>query len=241
MTDYTDSYVDLLIKQYWEQPKARGEIELQAASWEKIRDILDQFVEEFDVDLATGDRLDIIGKIVGVSRVVPLVIPKVYFGFDDNTNARGFDDKFSAVEFTAPFRDKFERSYTDLELSDNDYRFFIKAKIALNNGSGYMVSDVEVSIQSIINTLFDGEAYVVDKKTMNLVLYVSPSVDLVRLDAILKLGLLPKPQGVGYSVVVQTAVGETFGFADNPDSLGFANRFDLNNEPGGRFAEKVLI
>jgi len=241
MTDYTDSYVDLLIKQYWEQPKARGEIELQAASWEKVRDILDQFVEEFDVDLATGNRLDIIGKIVGVSRVVPLVIPKVYFGFDDNTNARGFDDKFSAVEFTAPFRDRFERTYTNLELNDNDYRLFIRAKIAANNGSGYMVSDIENSIQSVINTLFEGEAYVVDKKDMSLVLYVSPSVDLVRIKAILRLGLLPKPQGVRYSIIVQAAVGETFGFADNPESLGFANKFDLENEPGGRFAERVEI
>jgi hypothetical protein len=69
VTDFTDAYRDLLIKQYWDKPRARAEIELQAATWEPIRDILAQFGPEFDVDTGTGDRLDILGRIVGIRRV----------------------------------------------------------------------------------------------------------------------------------------------------------------------------
>jgi hypothetical protein len=240
MSEFTDAYRDLLIKQYWDKPKARAEIELQAGTWEPVRDILRQFGDEFDLDNATGHRLDIIGKIVGISRIVPLVVPKVAFGFDGYVNARGFDDKFTILSDKAPFRDKFERPYTDLELSDNDYRFFIGAKIALNTGSGYMVSNGESSIQDVVQSLFGGLAYVIDKKDMTLVLYVSPIYDLTRLTAIIQLVLLPKPQGVRYAYVIQAAPGETFGFSDNAGALGFADKFDAG-QVGGRFAEKVIL
>ena len=68
MTAFTQSYVDLLIKQYWEKPNAVAEIEAQAATWEKIRDIYNDFHTEFDLDTAVGVQLDILGKIVGLPR-----------------------------------------------------------------------------------------------------------------------------------------------------------------------------
>lgn len=68
MTAFTQDYVDLLIKQYWEKPNAVAEIEAQAATWEKIRDIYNDFFTEFDLDTAIGAQLDILGKIVGLPR-----------------------------------------------------------------------------------------------------------------------------------------------------------------------------
>lgn len=239
MTDFTNAYRDLLIKQYWDKPNARAEIELVAGKFEAAKNILAQFIDEFDIDNATGHRLDIIGKIVGISRNVPLIIPKIYFGFDENANSRGFGDKFLALEDRAPFKDKFESGYTDLELNDNDYQFFIKAKIAKNGGSAFVVSNERVSIQSVISTLFQGEAYVIDRKNMKLALYVSHAYDVLRLTAIAQLGLLPKPQGVGYEIV-QSTIDETFGFSDNPNALGFGDKFDPANV-GGVFANKVII
>ena len=76
---------------------------------------------------------------------------------------------------------------------------------------------------------------------MTLTLYVSPQYNLDNLRAILRLALLPKPQGVRYAVIVQAGPGETFGFADNVNSLPFADKFDLTNQPGGRLANKVVI
>jgi len=238
---FESEYVNLLIKQYWEKPKANAEIEMKAGVWRKTFEWIDSFSDEFDLDNATGDRLDIIGRIVGISRSVPFAVAKIAFGFNENPNARGFDDKFSPLTDRAPFQDKFERAYTDLQLDDSAYRFFIRGKISKNVGGPYLVDDQGLSIQSAVNTLFEGRAYVIDKKDMSLALYVSPLFNLDQLRAIIRLDLLPKPQGVRYGVIVQAGPGETFGFADNVNSLPFADKFDLINQPGGRFANKVVI
>ena len=238
---FESEYVNLLIKQYWEKPKAAAEIKMKAGVWRKTFEWIDSFSNEFDLDNATGAQLDIIGRIVGIGRAIPYSIPKIAFGFDENPNARGFDDKFSPMVDRAPFQDKFERAYTDLQLDDSAYRFFIRAKISKNIGSPYLIDDQGLSIQAVINTLFGGLAYVLDRKNMTLALYVSPLFSLDKLRAILRLDLLPKPQGVRYGVVIQDGGGETFGFADNVDSLPFADKFDLINQPGGRFAGKVVI
>lgn len=203
MTFVTD-YQNLLIKQYWEKPKAYAEIGLQAGTWERVYDFLAEFLTEFDIDLATGDRQDILGRVVGITRQVP-----------DVSGGGSF------------------------ELNDTDYRFFLRVKIAKNSGTAFMVSDDRISIQDVINQAFEGEAYVVDNQDMSLTLYVSPTVAVERLDAVRSLDLLPKPQGVRY-FIVQAEVGDTFGFADNPDSKGFANKFDMAGEPGAPFATKVI-
>jgi len=239
MSEFTDAYVDLLIKQYWEKPNARGEIAAQAATWEKIRDIMGQFGNEFDIDIATGDRLDIIGKVIGIGRIIPFVIAKIAFGFNGNPNARGFDSKFEMLTDRAPFLSKFEPARTPLELNDDDYRFFIKAKIAANSGSAFMVSDTRVTMQDVVNTAFEGNAYVVDRQDMTLALYVSPTFNSERLLAIRQLGLLPKPQAVRYATIVLATPGEMFGFSNNPNALGFASKFNPA-EIGGRFAKKVI-
>jgi len=239
---FESEYRDLLIKQYWEKPKARAEIEMKAGAWGKINDWISSFEHEFDIDFATGDRLDIIGRIVGLDRRVPFVLSKLAFGFSENENARGFDDKVTGpLSYSAPFQDKFERKYTTLQLNDNDYRFFLKSKIASNSAAGVMVSDTKISIQDVVNRVFEGRAFVIDRHNMSLTIHVAPPYDLEKLRAIRALKLLPKPQGVQYFIVVQSAPDETFGFADNPRSLPFSDKFDSTNQPGGLFAQKVII
>jgi len=238
---FESDYVNLLIKQYWEKPKANAEIEFKAGVWRKTFEWIDSFSEEFDLDNATGDRLDIIGRIVGISRIVPFVVAKIAFGFNENANARGFDDKFTPLVDRAPFQDKFKRTYTSLQLDDLTYRIFIRAKISRNTGSPYLVDERGLSIQQAVNTLFNGAAYVIDQKDMTLILYVSPRFNFEKLLAIIRLDLLPKPQGVRYKIITKAGPGETFGFEDNTNSLPFADKFDSVNQPGGRFATKVIF
>lgn len=237
---FESEYRDLLIKQYWEKPKARAEIELHASTWGRTFGWLSSFISEFDVDLATGDRLDILGRTVGINRRLPYVLPKVYFGFEDNINAKGFASKFNSSRVGAPFAQRFVSNFTELELNDDDYRLFIKVKIANNSGAGFLVSDTKVSIQDVINQAFGGDAYVVDKKDMSLALYITPVVRQDLLRAFLSVNLLPKPQGVQYAEIVSAIPGETFGFNNNPNSVGFSSKFD-GARPGGIFARKVIF
>jgi len=240
VSEFTDQYVDLLIKQYWQQTKAPAEIEAWATPWDGVYQFTRDFIDAFDVDLAVGDQLDTIGAIVGLSRVAPLVIPKIAFGFEGNPNARGFDDKFGSVVNTAPFANRFEPAATSLQLSDAQYRFLIKAKIAVNTASAFIASDDGNSIQDVISFLFDGRAYVTDNFDMSLTLSLPFDVDLTILNVILRLGLLPKPQGVDYAVILRAEPGETFGFGANPDALSWGDRFDSTVE-AGVFAQKVIL
>lgn len=235
----TDETVNLLIKQYWEKPKAKAEIELEAATWEKTRVFLEALDPAFDLDNAVGPQLDVLGRIVGISRSVPDVIPKIYFGFSINPANEGFASKFNPLRIGGPFYSKFSSAFTDLQLGDNDYRFFIRVKASLNRAAGYVSSDQYIGIQDVVLAAFDGRAYVVDNLDMTLTLYVSPVVSLDRLRLIQALNLLPKPQGVRYKVIIQAEPGVTFGFANNPLSRGFASKFDPLRV-GGLFARKVI-
>ena len=157
---FESEYVNLLIKQYWEKPKANAEIEMKAGAWRKTFDWIDSFSDEFDLDQATGDRLDIIGRIVGIGRNIPYSIPKIAFGFDENPNARGFDDLFSPLDDRAPFQDLFESASTELVLDNNAYRQFIRAKIAKNTFGPYLSGNDFLSIQDAVINIFGGLAYV---------------------------------------------------------------------------------
>lgn len=229
----------LLIKQYWEKPKALAEIELLASTWDTVRVILASLDAAFDLDSAIGEQLDVLGRVVGINRNVPDILPKIYFGFTINPDSKGFADKFNDLRPSAPLYDKFSLPFTDLQLNDTDFRFFIRVKAALNRSSAYLSSDIFIGVQDVILAAFNGRAYVADNLDMTLTLYISPSVDLDRLALILAFNLLPKPQGVRYKTVIQAEPGETFGFSTNPSSRGFADKFDSSRQ-GGYLARQVI-
>ena len=234
------SYKNLLIKQYYDKPKARAEIDILDKSFTELYNLFLSFDKEYDLDFARGRQLDKIGKIVGISRIVPKSLPKIYFGFSENPNSLGFGDRFNPTVKSAPFFDKESELFTATELNDDDFRFFIKAKVALNYCSAAMVSDERISMQEVIQKAFNGQAYIVDNKDMTLTLFISPLFDLNKLELVKVLNLLPKPQAVRYDIITQADAGLTFGFTDNPNSKGFADRFDPFYG-GGLFANKITL
>lgn len=228
-------YRDLIIKQYWDKPNARAEIELKAQYVQALKDVTDEIRKAFELDTATGDRLDKIGEIVGISRVVPFGTPKVLFGFDGDASARGMADLFDPTVESAPFANVFEADRTDTTLNDNEYREFIKLKIAKNNARAVIVGDVDsVSIQDVITQALDGKATVFDGGDMSLTLELSPTIDFSQLDLVLNADLLPSPQGVGYAYLYVAQNG-FFGFEGDATAQGFS---DVNDPSlGGQFAE----
>jgi hypothetical protein len=236
----TDFYTKLLTLQYYEKPKAKAEVALKAGEIERLKTFLDQLAESFDLDDAVDDRLDKIGKLVGLPRTINLVVAKKLFGFDINPNAIGFASKFDVTRSGAPFSSKSTPDYTATQLDNFDYRTLIKAKIAVNIVKAVMVGDDgNVSIQDVIQQVFNGDAVVIDNKDMTLNLGIPFGFDLERLRLIVNAGLLPSPQGVGYKIFYQ-ADSNSFGFSNNPNSKGFASKFN-SDYTGGLFARKVII
>lgn len=205
-------YEDLLIVQYSGKPKASATVSEIVRRFKNNSDAMAQFEEAFDLDSAVGAQLDIIGKIVGISRNIEGVIPKTFFGFDDNVNARGFS--------LAPFYTLDQQKYTDTQLSDSDYRFFIRIKIAKNHAKATMADDNGSNLNEVILSMFDGYAYMVDNKDMTVTIYIENSPKSYLLPYAITLDLIPLPQAVDVKYISITA-REPFGFLNNPNSLGF--------------------
>lgn len=207
-----DEYEKLLIVQYSDKPKASATVSEIVSRFKNIFDVIEQFEAAFDLDTAIGAQLDIIGKIVGISRNVEGVIPKIFFGFDNNVNARGFG--------LAPFYTGDQAKYTDTQLSDSDYRFFIRMKIAKNHVKATMSDDNGNNINAVILSMFEGYAYMVDNKDMTVTIYIENSPKSYLLPYAISLDLIPMPQAVGIKYVA-TFGANSFGFSSNINAKGF--------------------
>lgn len=239
MSDFVESYSKLLIYQYQDKPKAKAHIKSLIENYEEIYKLLNQLLEVYDIDLAVGRQLDVLGRILGISRKVPFAIAKKYFGFDDNINSYPMGDLNGGI-VAYPFKDLDEPDYTDGELNDNQYRLFLKAKAIKNNVKALMIDKEEnLSLQNAIDFLFDNKAYLVDNKDMTLSIYIDNSYDFTLLQYIKQLDLIPRPQTVDYSLVYSYIEDGTLGFSDNPNSLPMG---DLNNPSiGGAMAEIIEL
>jgi hypothetical protein len=217
---FIEAYKRLLIAQYADKEKATAHISAILSKFEEVYEFAKSFEKAFDIDFAIGKQLDIIGKIVRINRNVPFAIPKKYFGFDGHKNAYPFGDKSKDV-VAYPFKDKFEIPYTSGTLNDQQYRFFIKAKIMKNYSCGKIIDeDDRLSIQNAIDYIFNGIGYITDRKNMTLTLYIDRSFDEDMIQYIKQAEVLPRPQGVKYNSIVQYDNGKTFGFYDRNGGFG---------------------
>ena len=219
---FVGSYLNLLILQYSDLPKASQTVEALISKYEELYNVMLQFESAFDIDTAEGVQLDTIGKIVGLSRIVPDVVPKVYFGFADTPNT----DTFSKASMFRTFDD----TLTDTQLNDSDYRFFLKAKITKNVVTAKMIDD-NLSIQDAIAFMFGNAAYVSDNQDMTMTLYVDDTYPTRLLTYLVALDLIPRPQAVRikYAIIISN---KTFGFNNNPNAVGFGQ---------GKFARVITL
>lgn len=88
----------------------------------------DDMLQMLDYESVTGDRLDLVGSIVGASRIMPTGITLSYFGFSNQAAGRGFG--------IARMRHEGEPITQSYTASDTEYKQLIKIKIMLNNGHG---------------------------------------------------------------------------------------------------------
>lgn len=85
-TFYQESSLQLIENQLRESPNYIEVIRLLAEDFDEVSDIYDYIAKNINVLNARGVWLDLIGDIVGVSRVFEKEIQPVFFGFDDQPN-----------------------------------------------------------------------------------------------------------------------------------------------------------
>ena len=198
-----------IIWQYRTKPKALGTIRaIYSETDNTFRNII-QVADILNIDKATGYALDLVGRHVGVFRVLPTAIAKEYFGWleDDTTLS------FNVGEF---YRNG-DALHASVVLNDNDYRFFIKARITKNYQTGE-ISNIIKSIKFVIGK----HSNVIDSQNMTMnILVNSDQLNSLTLYAISKMDVLVRPVGVMYQYVVLIN-NEPFGFAHDKQSCGFS-------------------
>jgi hypothetical protein len=240
MSELLKYYLGLIIKQYSDKTTPTAEMSLKVNELLEIKETVDHIGRDVELGQATGHRLDLIGKLVGLSRVVKAVIPKSFFGFKSNINSKGFSSKKDPSYVGGPLATKGALLYADDELNDPDYTTFLRAKIIKNNVDGYNVSQPDgFGLQDAISFLLGSDAILIDNFNMSLTLLLPYSIDTAKLKVISSLELLPKPQGVQLKKVIRVA-NKTFGFNINPNAMSFGSKTNTLYA-SGTFASKLIL
>ncbi|MBW1812138.1 MAG: DUF2612 domain-containing protein [Deltaproteobacteria bacterium] len=190
-------YADLLIVQYNNLAKARGNVELMVN--QATCDGLAQDENlSFTLADAIGAQLDILGRIVGVPRNVQgLIIGRTYYNFTTYLSpaSNGFASYADAVYpsdiLWLRYSDITNASYT---LLDSEMRTLIALKIALNtrNSSTKDIND-------ILWEFFGSDVEFIDNQDMTITYNISTDIQQVMEIAVF-LEFLPKPMGVSKTV-----------------------------------------
>ena len=141
----------------------------------------------FNIDTAQGFGLDIIGRIVGVTRVLP-ISSGTYFGFEE-AGASGFGQNplYGGSSLTQ-----------NVALSDDAFRLLILMKAYAN------ICDNSIpSINQLLLQLFPGRGvcYVADNENMSLTYNFQFALTPVEVSIITNSGVLPRPSGCSVSYV----------------------------------------
>lgn len=197
----------MLIWQYRGKPKANATVNLISDESSKVYQSAVDVGDILNIDKARGCALDLVGYHVGVNRSLASFIPRKFFGFA-RTGQLGFNE--------GKFYRYGESTGESTRLSDEDFRFMIKAKILKN----YQIGAIE-DITNSVSFLFGRDARIIDNYDMTMTAIIPSTVMTpFKKYAIENLDILVRPVGVMYKyVIIEPA--KYFGFYEDRYASGF--------------------
>lgn len=173
--------------QYRNKPKAVKWYAITSAPSLEIADAAQQVKTMYDINAAYGEQLDIIGKIVVISRDFIQDVP-LYPGLFSDPDGDEFGDSaamFSETSISA-----------DTDMSDELYRIAIKSKIVKNNSD----SSIESILKGANFLLSKADVLrLIDGEDMSFSIEFYGQITEIERYALLNIGLMPKPQGVRFN------------------------------------------
>lgn len=129
MADVAD-YTGLITSEHADKPKFMAMVSAVAGAFVQGQNFLESMPDAFDLDLAQGAQLDVLGLWIGISRRIAVPIANVYFSWD--TAGVGWDQ--------GVWKGTFDPSSTISVLDDDTYRLVLRAKIGANNWDGSIIT-----------------------------------------------------------------------------------------------------
>ncbi|QIE87969.1 DUF2612 domain-containing protein [Pseudomonas nitroreducens] len=201
------NYIGLITTEHSDKPKFMAMVEAVVQPMVDALNASQGLPADFDLDLAIGAQLDVVGLWVGISRNVNAPLSGVYFSLD--VVGLGFDQ--------GAWKGPFDPDTGIISLDDETYRILIRAKIGANRWDGTLGQS-----KQILDLIFSGDTHVFieDRQDMSILLGISGEIPSAVFLALLTGGYIPiKPEGVRMSVYVVTSVSGAPIFG-----------FDMNNE-----------
>lgn len=119
-------YTALITSEHIDKPAFAATIAVSLTPYASGQLFLSTITDAYDLDLAIGAQLDIVGQWVGITRNITIPLTGVYFSWD--TDSLGWE----AGVWQGPF----DSSEGLVVLADDAYRTLIRAKIAANSWNG---------------------------------------------------------------------------------------------------------
>lgn len=220
--------------QYTESQKFLAYIRALLASSAELEAVLQKVAEQVDIDLAEGVNLDVIGEIVGISRIIPASVQLAFFGFQDNAAALNFGEEGSQG-IGARFYDDGEPYLATSVLNDPEFRLLIRAKIVKNHALGTN-EDVIAGLAYLFGGGMAIQVAVEDIGGMAIQVAVGRPLTYLEKVLITNLDVLPRPAGVRISQRVTYSTTSYFGFDGQSSALSFGE--EGQPSVGGQFAEE---
>ena len=190
----TAYYSSLLVLQFRGLPRADATTQLLTK--QGIADMLfSQFGPAFDLSLAVGPQLDILGEYIGVPRNIGSPAAQPYYGYalsGGGGNTHGLTSSVADVNTDGIFYQTTGQGQENTALSDTAYAFILQLKVIINSSDGTLAS-----IQNYLAMFFQNIVFVVDNADMTLTYFVSVNCPV---PVSVLTGYLPKPMGVGITV-----------------------------------------
>jgi len=190
-------YSNLLIMQYHEQPKAIAHIKAVVAEY--IADqIISQVLNGFNIDTAIGKQLDIIGKYVGISRIVNgFPFGREYLGMPsyDDPSPDTYIGFYVYGDTTTAFFARYGDEKNQYQMNDEEMRYLIKLKIAQNK-SIHSLSEIDEIIEEFFEVSGTPVVAVTDNLDMTINYDFTPGAAEIKHKLAVYTGCLPHPAGV---------------------------------------------
>lgn len=201
-----------LITQYKEAQTVRNYLSAILTPVNNLEAIFCRLINDRFIDVATNYLLDIIGRLVGQPRTVIATSQIQYFGFEGAEGALPFGS-YSNPPLGNTFKsysDNSEGSTIITNLTDAQYRLYIRARILKNFSSGKR-SEIIASI----NFLFNPDLIVITESDRSYTVNIGKILSETEQALISNTDLIPKPIGIQANYTY-------FDFANytTPDNLG---------------------
>lgn len=200
-------YTNLITSEHNTRPKFMAMVAATVQPKVDTQNVLDTFPDLFDVNIAVGDQLDILGLWVGVNRNISIPLVGVFFTWGTAGLGWGQGTWFSPFDNIAGL----------VQLPDDSYRILILATIASNQWDGTIPGAYQ--ILSLLQELTGMQILIQDNQDMSMSIIVLATNISAVMSALLHNGFIAmRPAGVRIAGYFQ-AVIPVFGWGENTSNI----------------------